>query len=145
MPNRVDEAGGGNTYQKTGGGGSKGSPIDYSMVANMIRQSEEKFDAKLSAVEHRIATQLARLQQIPTEGRMIFLGLVGLASMAGIVLALLAYGKDRTDNGMALGNSVGGQIESNRAATDQIQKNVDSLIGKIDKVIERMNSDAKTK
>lgn len=128
--------GGQASYKPSGGGGNKGSPIDYATVANMIKQSEEKIEVKLTAIEGRIDQKLSRLNQIPTESRMIFLGLVGLASMAGIFLALLAYGGDRADSGVAVGTSVGGQLEFNRAANEETKNNVDAILKKLDRLIE---------
>ena len=117
-------------------GGTTSPKVDYRQVADMIRQSEEKQDVKLNAIETRIESKLSSVATVWT-----IWAAVGsaVAAILGIGLGILALSGDRFDGGIAFGRSVGDDLLKNRMAIEDSQNATKALNEKLDKILEKVS------
>jgi hypothetical protein len=138
----VSGGSGGNIPQSEGGNVHPATDVNYAIVAHMIKQSEEKQEAKLNSIENSINTKLSGMAT-----KWTIWGAVGSSVVAiiGIGLAILSLVGDRFDGGISFGRSVGDDILKNRIAIEDSQKNDKALNEKLDKILDKISSSPTTK
>lgn len=107
----------------------------------MIMQTKAEFDSLKSSID----SKLARLEHIPTTNVMVAWGVGMFVAVLALVAGMMALVGDRFDNGMGSGSAIGQRFEQSNAKSEQIQRNFEQMIVKMDRIINRLDGDAKEK
>lgn len=88
------------------------SETQSSNVTDPRTPTREEVDAKLAAVEARLDSKLSRIEakldvmNVPTIGQIIATVASGTAAVLAIGIAIIAFGGDRFDGGVGIGNTL---------------------------------------
>jgi hypothetical protein len=119
----------------TGSTASDQGPATQEWVRKMIDRSEERLENKIDQLKESIDKRLRRLDSMPTFTQLLYVAAALFAFCLTSVLAILAFGGDRFDGGVAFTASTYHQSaearrlsENNAKQIQEVSKNLDVLI-----------------
>lgn len=111
------------------GGGGGGTFDGMELVDAKIAAAEARTDTKFAEVLGELRSMRAETSHLPTTGAMIATVIASTAAAVGVIVAVLAFGGDRFDGGVSVGQAgveaktaLDRVIAENEAQTRQIEQ-----------------------
>lgn len=104
--------------------------------------TREEIDAKIGTAKAEVDTEFAKLRadlrHLPTTGALIATVASGVVAVIGVLLAVMAFGGDRFDGGLAASGIVTRVQEEQRIVDARQDAQLQEMNGKLDVILDRL-------
>jgi hypothetical protein len=114
-------------------------------VREMINSAKQVQDEQFKTIKAEIKAELSKIDDIPKSSQLFWGGATIILAIIGLFIGVITIAGDRWDNGLSNGTAIGVKMANTENRIEETNRSISALSDKMDLVLKRLDSDAKTK